>query len=73
MAPGAHPTAQRTGSAPARRWNHTAYGVDDYDAIESRLEGIGVELRKIKLDNGRRISFFKDPDGHDVEIMEKAQ
>ncbi len=41
--------------------------------MESKLEGIGLELRKIKLDNGRRIAFFKDPDGHDVEIMEKAQ
>ena len=61
------------GEPPEGRWNHTAYVVDDYDAMESRLEGIGLELRKVKLDNCRRIAFFKDPDGHDVEIMEKAQ
>lgn len=60
------------GAPPAGRWNHTAYGVDDYDAMESRLEGMGLELRKVTLDNGKRIAFFKDPDGHDVEIMEKA-
>jgi len=58
---------------PEGRWNHTAYGVDDYDAMESKLEGMGLELRKVTLGNGRRIAFFKDPDGHDVEIMEKAQ
>lgn len=57
--------------APADgRWNHTAFSVDDYDAMESRLEGLGLELRKVTLDNGKRIAFFKDPDGHDLEIME---
>lgn len=61
------------GAPPEGRWNHTAYGVDDYDAMESKLEGIGLELRKVTLAKGRRIAFFKDPDGHDVEIMEKAQ
>jgi catechol 2,3-dioxygenase-like lactoylglutathione lyase family enzyme len=61
------------GAPPALRRSHTAYGVNDYDVMESKLEGLGLELRKIKLDNGRRIAFFKDPDDHDVEIMEKAQ
>ncbi len=61
------------GAPPDGRWNHTAYGVDDYDAMESKLEGMGLELRKVTLDDGRRIAFFKDPDGHDVEIMEKSQ
>ena len=61
------------GAPPEGRWNHTAYCVDDYDAMESKLEGLDLELRKVKLANGRRIAFFKDPDGQDVEIMEKAQ
>jgi len=60
------------GAPPDGRWNHTAYGVDDYDAMESKLEGLGLELRKVTLDDGKRIAFFKDPDGHDVEIMEKS-
>jgi catechol 2,3-dioxygenase-like lactoylglutathione lyase family enzyme len=51
-------------------WSHVAFKVDDYDAMESRLEGLGVELRKVVLGDGSRIAFFKDPDGHDVEIME---
>ena len=51
-------------------WSHVAFKVDDYDAMESKLEGMGLELRKVVLGNGSRIAFFKDPDGHDVEIME---
>jgi lactoylglutathione lyase len=51
-------------------WSHVAFKVDDYDAMESKLEGLGLELRKVVLGDGSRIAFFKDPDGHDVEIME---
>jgi catechol 2,3-dioxygenase-like lactoylglutathione lyase family enzyme len=28
------------GEPPEGRWNHTAYSVDDYDAMESKLEGM---------------------------------
>ena len=58
------------GKAPEGPWCHVAFKVDDYDATESRLEGMGLELRKVVLGDGSRIAFFKDPDGHDVEIME---
>jgi len=51
-------------------WSHVAFKVDDYDAMESRLEDMGLELRKVTLGDGSRIAFFKDPDSHDVEIME---
>jgi len=51
-------------------WSHVAFKVDDYDAMESKLEGMGLELSKVVLGDGSRIVFFKDPDGHDVEIME---
>jgi catechol 2,3-dioxygenase-like lactoylglutathione lyase family enzyme len=51
-------------------WSHVAFNVDDYDALESKLEDMGLELRKVTLGDGSRIAFFKDPDGHDVEIME---
>ena len=61
------------GDPPKGRWSNTAYAVDDYDALESKLEGMGLELRKVKLDDGRHIAFFKDPDGHEVEILEKPQ
>ena len=61
------PGAPRKSEGP---WSHVAFKVDDYDAMESKLESMGLELRKVVLGDGSRIAFFKDPDGHDVEIME---
>ena len=58
------------GKAPEGPWSHVAFKVDDYEATESRLEEMGLELRKITLGDGSRIAFFKDPDDHDIEIME---
>jgi catechol 2,3-dioxygenase-like lactoylglutathione lyase family enzyme len=58
------------GEAPKGKWGNIAIKVDDYDAIESKLIGIGLELREINLSDGSRIAFFKDPDGHEVEILE---
>lgn len=58
------------GEAPEGPWCHVAFEVDDYDSMESRLEEMGLELRKVTLGDGSRIAFFKDPDGHDIEIME---
>ncbi len=52
------------------RWAHVAYHVEDYDGIVSKLEGKGIPLDKRALGDGSRIAFFKDPDGHDVEISE---
>jgi catechol 2,3-dioxygenase-like lactoylglutathione lyase family enzyme len=33
---------------------------------------MGYELRKVTMADGAHIAFFKDPDGHTVEIMEKG-
>jgi len=56
--------------APKGRWSHTAFHIDDYGDLESKLESMDIELRKVTLDNGLRIAFFKDPDGHEIEMME---
>jgi catechol 2,3-dioxygenase-like lactoylglutathione lyase family enzyme len=64
---------QRTGApceAPEGSWSHVAIHIDDYDNLVSKLEAMGLELRKRTLDDGSRITFFKDPDGHDIEITE---
>lgn len=37
-----------------------------------KLERIGLELRKVTMADEAHIAFFKDPDGHTVEIMEKG-
>lgn len=38
----------------------------------SKLEKTALELRKVTLGDGSRIAFFKDPDGHSIEIMDKG-
>jgi len=58
------------GKAPEGPWCHVAFKVDDYDSMESKLEEMSLELRKVTLGDGSRIAFFKDPDDHDIEIME---
>ncbi len=66
---------QRPGApaeAPRGRWSHVAFHIDDFDGLVSKLEERGLELRKVTPDDGRRIAFFKDPDGYDIEIMEKG-
>ena len=57
--------------APAGAWSHIAFYVDDFDGMVSKLEGMGLKLERITLPDGTRIVFFKDPDGHDVEIDER--
>ena len=66
---------QRPGApaeAPEGGWSHVAFHIDDYDGMVSKLEEMGLKLRKVTLGDGSRIAFFKDPDGHDIEIMEKG-
>jgi len=58
--------------APSGSWSHVAYTTDDFNGMVGRLRAKGLELREMTLDEGSRIVFFKDPDGHDVEIDEKA-
>ncbi len=58
--------------APSGSWSHLAYTTDDFDGMVSRLNEKGLELREMTLGDGSRIVFFKDPDGHDVEIDETA-
>ncbi|MCW3992612.1 MAG: VOC family protein [Candidatus Bathyarchaeota archaeon] len=58
--------------APRGRWSHVAFHIEDYDGLISKLEEMGLELRKVTLDDSSRLAFFKDPDGHDIEIMEKG-
>lgn len=51
---------------------HIAFHVRDFKLLEKGLEERGIQLRKAARDDGSSIAFFKDPDGHDIEIMEKG-
>ncbi len=48
---------------------HLAFEVDDLDVVAARLEEFGIPLRKnIVPATARRQIFFKDPDGHHIEV-----
>ena len=59
------------GTPPGGNWTHLALHVDDWHGKVKKLEVLGLELRKVSM-NGGNIAFFKDPDGHTLEIMEKG-
>ena len=59
------------GEPPKGRWSHLALHADDFDGLLSKIVEMGLEHRTSTLGDGSRIAFFKDPDGHDLEIDEK--
>lgn len=75
MGKGLMELVQRPGSPPAPptgNWTHLAIHVDAFPAQVKQLEVKGLELRKVTMADGANIAFFKDPDGHTIEIMEKG-
>ena len=64
---------QRPGSPsspPSGNWSHLALQVPEFDTVVSKLDDMGVELRRVTMANGNRLCFFNDSDGHTVELME---
>jgi glyoxylase I family protein len=51
---------------------HLCFAVDDLDAEVKRLESCGVAVESIRVDpaTGLRYTFFADPDGLPLELME---
>jgi len=57
-------------------YGHLAVCVDDLDSEHARFEAEGLEPRKIVdfKNNGERLArffFVKDPDGYEIEVMQK--
>lgn len=55
---------------------HTCLGVDDIVAYCHRLEGAGIEIwpsgwREKFTTGGHKMAFVTDPDGYEVEILER--
>jgi lactoylglutathione lyase len=66
---------QRPGSpapAPTGNWSHLALHIKDWAGIVTKVEARGLEVRKITMTDGSHNAFFKDPDGHTIEAMEKG-
>ncbi|MEW5789086.1 MAG: VOC family protein [Pseudomonadota bacterium] len=49
------------------RDRHTALGVDDWDALRSRLDGAGIPYTLSR--SGRPALFIRDPDGNALELV----
>jgi len=48
---------------------HWAFEVDDLEAVECRLDEHGIPYRKnIVAATDRKQIFFRDPDGHHIEV-----
>lgn len=57
------------------QFGHFAVAVSDLDRERERLERLGVPFSRgpyAVTDGGPRIAFVKDPDGMEVELIERA-
>lgn len=75
----ARPDAARSVDAPAGTAGvrHLTFAFDDVDAIVARLTAAGVEIIEQPRDAQnteliRRVAFCRDPDGMQVELIERA-
>ena len=52
---------------------HLAFEVADVSAAVAELEGLGVTVEPVRVDEhtGRRFTFFSDPDGLPLELYER--
>ncbi|MFD0321166.1 SMU1112c/YaeR family gloxylase I-like metalloprotein [Lysobacter gummosus] len=53
---------------------HLAFAVDDIDACVSELQGHGIAVEAVCVDEytGRRYTFFADPDDLPIEFYERG-
>ncbi|CDT91028.1 putative Glyoxalase/bleomycin resistance protein/dioxygenase [Vibrio coralliirubri] len=67
------PNAPERPSFPeAQGLRHLAFCVDDAQHVKSYLEGQGIEVEPIRIDEftGKAFTFFADPDGLPLELYE---
>ncbi|MDD1823435.1 VOC family protein [Photobacterium sp. ZSDE20] len=67
------PDAPERPSFPeAQGLRHLAFCVDDVQQIKSYLEGQGIEVEPIRVDEftGKSFTFFADPDGLPLELYQ---
>ena len=67
------PDAPERPSFPeAQGLRHLAFFVDDVQLVKSYLQGHGIDVEPIRVDEftGRPFTFFADPDGLPLELYE---
>lgn len=57
------------GSPPGGNWSHLAISEPEFDSVLKKLEERSIQTRLVTMENGNRLCFFSDPDGHVIEIM----
>jgi lactoylglutathione lyase len=60
------------GTPPIGNWSHLAIHEPKFDEVVAKLELKKIEKRLVTMENGNRLCFFNDPDGHTIEIMESG-
>ncbi|WP_435274369.1 VOC family protein [Psychrobium sp. nBUS_13] len=56
----------------AQGLRHLAFSVDDIDLVVEYLQGLGVVVEPIRVDEltGKQFTFFSDPDGLPLELYQ---
>ncbi|RTE10069.1 VOC family protein [Paenibacillus whitsoniae] len=65
---------QRVNQPEARGLRHLAFAVDNMDESVRELERKGISVEPVRIDpvTGDRYTFFADPDGLPLELVEYA-
>ena len=53
------------------QFGHLAFHVEDLDAVIYKVKENGWWFRKSKSNSSSRYIFLRDPDGYDIEILQK--
>lgn len=63
---------KRSSNPEACGLRHLAFQVDDLDAVIAELKSKDVPVEDIRINtvNGKRLAFFRDPDGLPIELCE---
>ena len=53
------------------QFGHLAFFAEDLDAVVERVEAEGWDYRGSRPETGSKYIFVKDPDGYDIEILQR--
>ncbi len=53
------------------QFGHLAFFAEDLDAVIERVEVEGWDYRGSRPETGSKYIFIKDPDGYDIEILQR--
>lgn len=53
------------------QFGHLAFFAEDLDAVIERVEAEGWDYRGSRPETGSKYIFIKDPDGYDIEILQR--